>query len=221
MTALNFHLAEEAVFIVTDTLVTGDDYGPKFFTTKVHVVPHWNGIICGTGSLGFILDWLKHSLGGALAVDLADLDEFATDSLRVLYAARPEEEREKTTSTIYHFGLDESDEMFKGFAYRSTNDFISEPLLYGTHTKPAFELSDREVKGFPDDFVEVCRDQRKAQDQIAKEERVFIGGHVVAYCMQKVISMEEVSVLTTIARPFAFEDLNDDYLTCIRAIQPV
>lgn len=214
MTVINFALLPDGVFVVTDTLVTNERFKPAFFTSKVHPVPHLNGLICGTGSLGFILNWSHLVLGGMLARDIAHLDEFTPASLRALQANRPELERETMTSTVYHLGFDEREDRFVGFAYRSSADFESERLEYGTRTKPGY-VGDLPLMGFPDDFVEVCRAQRLEQDALPPEERVFIGGHVVAYMMQvHRMDGQQPSVATTITRPFEFEDIEKAYYEC-------
>lgn len=219
MTVINFHIAEHAVFIVADTLVTWPTYQPAFFTTKVHPVPHWNGLICGTGSLGLITDWLHRALGGMLAVDLIHLDEFAPAALRDLHAERGEQEAQACTTTIYHFGYDRADDAFKGYAYRSTNRFESELLGYGTYTKPGIDLGSRRVEQFPNDFVAVCRDQRTQQDALAAEDRVFIGGQIVAWMMERV-EIEGVgpTVRTTITPAFEFEDIESALAICIGSL---
>ena len=215
MTVMNFALAEDGVFVVADTLVTTEAFQPGFFTSKVHPVPHLNGLICGTGSLGFILDWTRDVLGGMLAIDIAHLDEFAPASLRAIQAARPEEERKALTSTIYHLGFDEREDRFVGFAYRSIANFESERLEYGTRIKPGYEPR-RELQIFPDDFVEMCRDQRSLQDQIPPQDRVFIGGHITAYMLQiQRIEGCSPSIVTTVTRPFEFEDFERAYVACL------
>ena len=218
MTVINFALLPDGVFVVADTLVTNDRFKPSFFTSKVHVLPHLNGLVCGTGNLRFILDWSRHLLGGMLAVDVAHLDEFVQDSLRSLHASRPAAERDTLTSTIYHLGFDEREDRFVGFAYRSTANFASERLDYGVRTKPGYS-GELPMERFPDDFVEVCRAQRAEQDRLPPDERVFIGGHVVAYMMQ--VDRTEgrsPSVVTTVTRPFEFEDLDRAYHVCTASL---
>lgn len=215
MTVLNFALMEDGVYVVADTLVTTSDFRAAFFTSKVHPVPHMNGLICGTGSLGLILGWSRQVLGGMLAMDVGHLDEFTPEALRALHAERPEEERAAGTTTIYHLGFDDIENRFVGFAYRSTDDFASERLAYGTRTKPGHE-STRPLSAFPDDFVQACREQRAVQDELPPGDRVFIGGHVTAYMLQ--VHREPGSppaVTTTITRPFEFEDFETAYHDCL------
>jgi hypothetical protein len=219
MTALNFALQPDAVYIVADTLVTGPEFRPAFFTTKVFPVPHWNGIICGTGSLGLIQDWVRDALGGTLAIDLTYVDEFATASLQRLFAQRPQDEQDSCTTTIYHFGLDQQEGVFKGFAYRSTNAFESEPLRYGFHLKPYVDLKDRDVRQFPDDFATVMREQRIEQDLIPEEDRVFIGGHVLSWMMELVEREGELPIVrTTILPAYEWDDFEVAYATALEAL---
>jgi hypothetical protein len=50
MTVLNFLLTNEAVYLLTDTVLSDpDDLSPIAFTTKVHPLPHLQAVICGTG----------------------------------------------------------------------------------------------------------------------------------------------------------------------------
>ncbi|WP_374597888.1 hypothetical protein [Sphingosinicella sp.] len=218
MTVINFALLPDGVFVVADTLVTNHMFEPSFFTSKVHVVPHLNALVCGTGDLGFILDWSRYLLGAMLAVDVTHLDEFAQDSMRSLHAGRTAAERDALTSTIYHLGFNEQEDRFVGFAYRSTADFASERLDYGVRTKPGYS-GELPMERFPDDFVEVCRAQRAEQDRLPPDERVFIGGHVVAYMMQvDRTDGRSLSVVTTVTRPFEFEDLDKAYYDCTASL---
>ena len=216
---LNFALLPDGVFVIADTLVTNDKFEASFFTSKVHVVPHLNGLVCGTGNLGLILDWSRHLLGGMLAVDVAHLDEFAPDALRSIHTSRPTAERDTITSTIYHLGFDEREDQFVGFAYRSTADFASERLDYGVRTKPGYS-GDLPMMRFPDDFVEVCRAQRVEQDLLPEEERVFIGGHLVAYMIQRERADGRPPIVTTtVTRPFEFEDIDEAYYDCTTSLE--
>ena len=216
MTALNFCLTEDAVYVVADTLATSQEFTPAFFTTKVYPVPHWNGLICGRGSPGLILDWLHHALCGMLAVDLVHVDEFAPDTLRRLFSERPTEEQDNCTTSIYHLGLDLGAGIFRGYAYKSVNGFVSEPLGYGVHTKPGIDWP---VQNFPDDFVSMMRAQRDEQDQLPPEERCFIGGQVLSWMMERVDrDGVEPTVRTTILPAYEWEDFEEAYAQCMAAL---
>ena len=215
---MNIALYPDGVYVIAESLVTNERYERGFFTSKVHPVPHLDGLICGTGNLGFILDWSRLVLGGMLALDIIHLDESTPENLRALYSALPEAEREGINSTIYQLGFDDQEGQFVGFAYRSTHGFESEGLEYGVRTKPGYAGA-LPLVGFPDDFVEVCRAQRLEQDVVAPEERVFIGGHLIAYMLQAHrVEGGPASVATTITRPFEFEDFEIAYLECTSAL---
>jgi hypothetical protein len=219
MTILNFALLEDAVYVMTDTLVTTDGTDPCFFTTKVHVVPHLNGLVAGTGALGFILAWSRHLLGGLLSVDIAHADEFVPGILRGLRNTMPEEFEGERTATIYHFGYDEADRRFVGFAYRSTDDFESEPLAYGVGTKPAFVIEMQGNLGWPDDFIDICEAQKLADEATPPGARVGVGGYLVSYEMNVERMAEgEDFVRTLVTRPHKFADCDTAYATALSSI---
>ncbi|MFC0204478.1 hypothetical protein ACFFJC_09355 [Novosphingobium soli] len=214
MTALNFVLSEQAVYVVADTLVTYE-HEPAYFTTKVFAVPHWNGLICGRGSHGLILDWVMRAFGSTLAVDLAQVDAFAPDIMRDIHCSRPEEEQINCTTSIYHLAFDPVQDRFVGFAYRSTNDFNSEPLEYGIHLKPATQ-TDVPLGVFPDDFVSLMKQQRKEQDELPNETRCFIGGQVLSWMLERVEQSDgPARVRTTILPAFEWDDFGDSYVRCL------
>jgi hypothetical protein len=212
MTVLNFAITQDGVFVVMDTLVTCDN-GPAFFTSKATPVPHLNGLICGTGFQRFFHLWSLRVLGGIVSLDISHLDQYATENLREVWDELPDEQRRAGTSTIYHFGYDRCDDEFVGYAYRSTNDFESEQLPCGIATKPPY-LGNLPLVGFPDDFVEVCRAQRTEQDQIASEDRVYMGGQVTAYTMQR-NQRREGTVWYGIETAHEFEDFDEMYVACL------
>lgn len=214
MTALNFVLSEEAVYVVADTLVTYE-YEPAYFTTKVFAVPHWNGLICGRGSHGLILDWVMRAFGSTLAIDLVQTDAFAPGIMREIFDDRPEDEQLNCTTSIYHLGFDTAQDRFVGFAYRSTNDFNSEPLEYGFHQKPAIGI-DMQMRAFPDDFVNHMRQQRKEQDELPDETRCFIGGQVLSWMLERVEQDDRpATVRTTILPAFEWDDFGETYVQCL------
>src|SRR5262245_19535677 len=110
MTVLNYLLTDEAVYVLTDTLLSDpDDLSPVAFTAKIHVLPHLQALICGTGHAQAIVEWVA-TVNLALVVrDVTHLDQLAPTELRKLFARHPKAgagERELTT-TLYHFGFDD------------------------------------------------------------------------------------------------------------------
>lgn len=173
MTALNILLEPRRVCIAMDTLVARDG-DPWRFTSKIFLLPHLGGALCGTGVLRFITDWFVQLQIEVLAPDLVALDPYVPAALRVL--ARDHYLDETTSTTIYHFGLDPEAGRFRGFAYRSRNAFRSEELRHGNLTKPP---ADSPVDGpLPAAFVELM-EQQKAEDRpLPPRERAGIGGDV-------------------------------------------
>lgn len=213
MTALNFFLSKAGVSVVADTLVTANAE-PAYFTSKVFPVPHWNGLICGRGSLGLILDWVGQAYGGMLAFDMIHADQFVPDTLRRLYSERPPEEKTDCTTSVYHLGYNPTDGAFCGFAYKSVNDFESEPLGYGIHCKPGVEI-ELELNQFPADFVTLMRQQRLEQDLLPANERCFVGGQVLSWTMH-LIAREGMDPLveTLIAPVYEWDDYTAMYMNC-------
>jgi hypothetical protein len=191
MTLMNYLLTDEAVYLLTDTLLCDpDDLSPVAFTTKIHALPHLQAMICGTGHAQVIGEWVA-TVNLALVVrDVVHLDQVAPTELRKLFARHPKEgagEREIAT-TLYHFGFDERAGRFVGFAYRSADDFHSEPLPQGFGLKPApdWPLDGRKITRLPEHFIAIAKKQ-KAQDEATEAgKRVMVGGKLVFGAMQRV-----------------------------------
>jgi hypothetical protein len=191
MTVLNYLLTDEAVYILTDTLLSDpDDLSPVTFTTKIHALPHLQAVVCGTGHAQAITEWVA-TVNLALVVrDVPHLDQLAPTELRKLFALHPKEGagEPEITTTLYHFGFDERAGRFVGFAYRSADDFRSEPLPQGFGLKPApdWPLDGRAITRLPDDFIAMAEKQ-KAQDEAAEAgKRVMVGGKLLFCVMQRV-----------------------------------
>ena len=178
MTALVYYFEPNAVFVAMDTLALSEDHKPAIFTSKIFPVLHLNGIICGTGLGPFVVDWFKRVNSGMLALDIPHLDEFTPGQLR---AARKDYViDDENTVTIYHFGFSESEQKFRGFAYRSKSDFNSEELPYNSVAiKPFVELdlSERPLN-LPEDFIDIVSRQRDADNALPINKRLGVGGEI-------------------------------------------
>ena len=216
MTLLNFILAEEAVYLVADTVVSDSmDKSPVSFTTKVYPVPHWDGLICGTGIMNFVVNWYCTAITSVLATDLKHLDQFAPEQLRSLFEKYEEEyEGHELRSTIYHLGFDQQSACFFGFAYRSTDNFVSEPLAYGMRLKPDPEdTSIQQISTFPDDFIPIAELQKKKDELKPVNDRVGIGGRLISYMMQRIdIGDGKHRVKISISDFYNFQDAQAAYL---------
>src|SRR6476620_11676920 len=138
MTALHYALMPECVIIAMDSLSLAaepdDSKVPYAFCTKVFPLPHLNGVICGTGLMSVLLDWFVMVQGQVVCRDMLFLDTIAPTHLPVIAARYGDD----MTSTVYHFGYDESRHRYRGFAYRGTNGYKSEEIPYALGVKPPF-----------------------------------------------------------------------------------
>lgn len=214
MTLLNFCITEDRLFVMSDTVVSTQEKGPSFFTSKVHWLPHLNGLVCGTGSLDFILAWINHVQSCMLARDIYHLDEYATESLLDLADIMVDQFLTGGTTTIYHFGYDTLARKFGGFAYRSKEGFRSEPIISGIGTKPGIELRDDDEKTWPDYFIEIAKLQKAADDALPLNDRVGIGGHLVSYILAVDRAATSDSIFCNTSRVHEFADFESIYDAC-------
>ena len=211
-------LAIEAVYITTDTLVSDpEDMRPTMHTTKLYPVPHWNGVICGTGIMQFIVGWYAYAVTSILARDIEHLDEFAPENMQTIFEKTKEnfddELLDDATSTIYHFGYSEKQSRFIGYAYRSTKDFVSEQLIEGFGQKPAPMDGGVEINNYPADFIALTELQKAEDEQKEIGERVGIGGEIYSFSMQNISEVEgQADILTQIRRCHRFDDFEKAYI---------
>lgn len=187
MSALNFILQDHHVAIAMDTLVTrNDDKEPFKMTTKYFPLPHINCIICGTGNFEAIVDWGAFVLKKVIAYGICKLNELTEEAL----PAFMQDYNCEMGCTIYQLGLNEKDNKFYGYVYRSYNNFKSEEIPKGIVIKPqqAFVTTeDKEIDlsnyiegsieagGF---FSKIMQAQKDYDDNLDRKERIGIGGIV-------------------------------------------
>lgn len=177
MSSLIFFLTENQVFVATDTLAVSGDGKPQIFTSKAHYLPHLKLIIAGTGLAGFSNEW-QCRINNRMAVSgILNLNFHAPAVLNEMWAkSKIDLNFPKTiVTTAYHFGISESDGKFIGFAYRSVNNFASEPLGYGTGVKPECTIPTGDPR---DSIKDMMNEQRSIQEMRPKDERLFIGGEI-------------------------------------------
>jgi hypothetical protein len=216
MTVLNYLLTDEAVYLLTDTLLSDpDDLSPVSFTTKIHALPHLHALICGTGHAQAIAEWVA-TVNLALVVrDVVHLDQLAPMELRKLFARHPNAGagEQEITTTLYHFGFDERAGRFAGFAYRSADDFRSEPLARGFGLKPPpdWAVDGRKITRLPEHFIAIAKKQ-KAQDEAAEtSKRVMVGGKLVFCVMQRAGARNDPTVQTSLAVCHSFPEFEQLY----------
>lgn len=105
------------------------------------------------------------------------------------------------TTTVYHFGISEETGEVVAYAYRSTNNFISEPVPYGIGIKPECAVPTVDASNINFLVTEIMKEQRRIQATVPRSERIFIGGEAVAMCLTK--------DGCNISKLFEFDDFSD------------
>ena len=178
MTALNFLIQEKQVCFAIDTLaVTADEKQPLCFMTKFIVLPHLSTAVAGTGHAELITQWMNFIRSSLVARDVEHLNQYVPDNLKKLAENFPE--LDDITATIYHFGFSNYRQAYIGYAYRSTNGWISEELSYdGIGIKPVIKVDLRECFQLPEKFIEIMKNQQEEDNKLPPKERVGIGGEI-------------------------------------------
>lgn len=207
MTAFVLNLWPQQVIVAMDTLaMASESKTPLFFTTKFYLLPHIGGAMFATGLGDLATKWFVR-LDRFVARDIHHLNDYVTPLLVEI-----SEEfglNADVTTTIYHVGFSENEQRYVGFAYRSTNGFVSERLEYGLRTKPGLEGAC--VDNYPDDFVRIMKLQRAADEALPRNERVFIGGEIQALILEQ----RSMSIQTL----HRFEDFDFQYAEMCEGLQ--
>jgi len=177
-------ISEDQVILATDTLATTPDGTPCFFTSKAIHLPHLKSLIMGTGIGGFANRWANQVAASMVLSGINNLDYHTADGLRSLWRDYRSEYdiSPDVTTTVYQFGWSDEDARMCGFAYRSTDNFLSEPLEYGWRLKPECSIPGGDVTAA---IIEtMMREQRQIQETRPLSERVFIGGEAILHHIQ-------------------------------------
>jgi hypothetical protein len=206
MSLLMFSIEPHAICVITDTQATRPDGVPGLLVTKCGIVPHLEMAITGTGSADLADRWREKVLSRMLCYDIDMLDQHTPNELRTLKRNLEDEYGDvmrKGTSTIYHFGFSEAHDQYAGYAYRSTNDFMSESLQAGGFAlKPPPETELSEIPSFPDEWIALAEVIRAEDNAKAIEARLGIGGELVG------VVLTQRRIVTWKVHRFAdFEDL--------------
>ena len=176
MSALIFYLDEDQVFVATDTLAVNIDGSAHSYCSKAIHIPHLRTIIAGTGLGSFAVDWAMFANSSMLVRGIEHLDFHTPDKLRERWDISKTEHSlpSELTTTVYQFGLSEDTGRTCGYAYRSSNNFISEQLEYGYGRKPECKFLDGE--NFIENITLMMKEQRTIQETKGQNERLYIGG---------------------------------------------
>lgn len=182
MTAFNFIFDENQVIICMDTLSLNERRKPFKFVSKMFTIPHLRSVICGTGNLDLILEWVNRVQRNVVASDIVFLNSIATKSLQELNSKYPKE----VTSTIYQFGYSMLEEKLLGSVYRSNMDFQKEDYPYCSAIKPQvdFDLYEEVQSSSLDEALIKLVSKQKTEDEKSTEP-VGIGGDIHRLYMNK------------------------------------
>lgn len=180
MTSLIFYTEASQALIATDSLAGDEQGNPAFFCSKASHVPHLKLIIAGTGAGGFSNEWALHASTRMVVKGILNLDYHTPEGLRALWSEYKVKYSlpEGFTTTVYQFGISEETGNIVSFAYRSTNNFISEKIGYGTGVKPECDVLEGDLLEL---IPQMMEQQRSIQDSTPKSERIYIGGEIIAF----------------------------------------
>lgn len=180
MSSLIFYTDKEQALVATDTLAVEADGQPLLFTSKSSYIPHLKTIICGTGCGGFSNEWASYVNNRMILQGILNLDYHTPEKLNELWDKYKVEYNlpEGFTTTVYHIGFSEETDEIVTFVYRSTNNFESEQLPFGTAVKPGCKVLDGNLF---ENLQTMMEEQRTIQDSLPDNERIYIGGEI--YCM--------------------------------------
>jgi hypothetical protein len=185
MTLLNISHNQKQVLIFSDTLaLNADEHFPFNFLPKVFSLPHINSIITVTGVQQLLFDALTSVIGHIVYRDVEALSEFLPDQLNVHWSKLKNTIPFEGTTTVYLFGSSSDGIDMLGFAFRSVDNFVAEPLGYGQRTKPApreFELPSSD--DFFKDQIEIAVLQQREDRALPIIQRIGIGGDLLLYAL--------------------------------------
>lgn len=204
MSSLIFYTDLTQALVATDTLAVKPDGSPMMYCSKAIYLPHLKTIIAGTGLGMFSGDWASYVNNHLIVAGLRNLDFHTPVGLRALWRKAKEDSSipSSITTTIYQIGVSEDDEEVRAYAYRSTNDFESEPLKHGTRAKPDCSFPEGNIV---ENIRSMMLEQRTLQATKSPEERIYIGGECVIMHLTKHVH--------TTASLFRFEDYADQLAT--------
>jgi hypothetical protein len=185
MTLLNISHNQKQVLVFSDTLaLSADDHFPFNFLPKVFSLPHINSLITVTGVQQLLFDALTSVIGRIVYQDVEALSEFLPDQLNVHWSNLKNTSSFEGTTTVYLFGSNSDGIEMLGFAFRSVDNFVAEPLGYGQRTKPAprdFELPNSD--DFFKDQIKIAVLQQREDRALPISQRIGIGGDLLLYAL--------------------------------------
>lgn len=218
MTSLLFTLEPERVCIAMDTLCLSIDPDtgertPRNYCSKLYLLPHLRGVICGTGITSLIASWHNCVQENTVARDITMLDSIAQATLPELVEQL--DLPKKPSTTIYHFGFWPAASEYIGLAYRSEHGFERDQLEHGLGVKPPDGIDLTEARelcqenGLPAVFIDVMKRQKALDEARPPAEQLGIGGEV-----QFLVMTEDGYSITTCHR---FDDYESVFSRMLEA----
>ena len=132
-----------------DTLSLRIDREPLKYVSKIFPLPHLRGVLCGTGSLNTVMDWHAYIQGQVIGNTMDIANKIAPSQLKSIHSKY--DLNGTNEATIYHFGFNPREEggRIRGFAFRSTKNFLPEKLNDGIGIKPNDD----------ENFLEKCEEE--------------------------------------------------------------
>lgn len=180
MSSLIFYTDETQAVVATDTLAVNNNGQPIAFVSKSGYIPHLKTIVTGTGAGGFANKWLLEASTRMVVRGIQNLNYHTPKALNRLWLEYKKEfsPPDEFTTTVYQFGICEETGKVVSYAYRSTNNFKSESLVYGTAVKPDCTI----LEGNLIEIIPVMmNEQRHLESQKPDHERIQIGGEIILY----------------------------------------
>jgi hypothetical protein len=185
MSSLIFYTDPSQALVATDTLAVRPDGTPLMYGSKALYLPHLKTIVAGTGLGMFSGRWANYVNDHLIVRGLRNLDFHTPDGLRDLWVRMRTEQEvpDVITTTVYQIGVSEDDGEIRSFAYRSVNEFVSEPLAHGTRAKP--DCSFPNEGHIIEHLKPMMLEQRSIQALKPAGERLYIGGECVVMHLTK------------------------------------
>jgi len=176
-----------------DTLSLRIDREPLKYVSKIFPLPHLRGVLCGTGSLNTVMDWHAYIQGQVIGNTMDIANKIAPSQLKSIHSKY--DLNGTNEATIYHFGFNPREEggRIRGFAFRSTKNFLPEKLNDGIGIKP---YDDEIIKYLYDELesngglnqgllIKVMKLQKEKDDNGDPKERIGIGGSIHVFHLDR------------------------------------
>ena len=141
-TALNAVVRPDLITVVTDTLAVDlHARTPTKFSSKVLLLPHLQGVVCGTGSFNLLMDWFRIVEQQIVARDLPHAGRYAPPLLRQLASALVSTHKtpDAGMGVVYHFGVCSRTNSCRAFGFDSERAFEPREYTDCLILRPAFD----------------------------------------------------------------------------------